>query len=59
MLCETASLQIRGMDYLYIFKGVDLIYRGAGHRLDTFTAGPSQVQQPLSKRILLWPENVQ
>lgn len=59
VLCETASLQIRGMDYLYIFKGVDLIYRGAGHRLDTFTAGLSQVQQPLSKRILLWPEDVQ
>lgn len=38
VLCKTVSLKSRGMGYLYIFKGIDLIYRGAGHRLDTFTA---------------------
>lgn len=58
-LCKTVSIKSRGAGYLYVFKRIDLIYRGAGHRLDTFTAGLSQVQKPLSSRILLWPEDAQ
>lgn len=59
VLCKTVWVTGKGVGYLYIFKVIDLIYRRAGHRLDTFTAGVTQVQKPLSSRILLWPEEVQ
>lgn len=58
-LCKTVWLQGSSSGYLYILNGVDLIYRGASHRLDSLTAGLSQVQKPLPSRILLWPDDVQ